>query len=67
MSLLMERIRLRDSSDNKIMPCALSYSSRCTYAPISCMDVTCMLMVGNGWPLLRQGAVLRADASIPLS
>jgi hypothetical protein len=41
MSLLIERIRLRDSSDSRIMPSVLSYSNRCTYAPISCIDVTC--------------------------
>lgn len=37
----MERIRLRDSSDSRIMPSMPLYSSRDTYAPISAMDLTC--------------------------
>lgn len=45
MSLVMDRIRRRESSDNKIMPSMLSYSSRRTYAPISAIDNTCK---GNG-------------------
>mmetsp|Transcript_19202 Transcript_19202/g.67780 ORF Transcript_19202/g.67780 Transcript_19202/m.67780 type:complete len:297 (-) Transcript_19202:145-1035(-) len=39
-SLLMERMRRRDSSDSMIMPSMLLYSSSVTYAPISAIDLT---------------------------
>ena len=41
MSLVMDLIRLRDSSESRIMPSIPLYSSRLTYAPISAMDLTC--------------------------
>ena len=39
-SLLMERMRRRDSSLSMIMPSMLLYSSKLTYAPISAMERT---------------------------
>lgn len=41
MSLVIERMRRRDSSDSRIMPSMPLYSSSDTYAPISAMDLTC--------------------------
>ena len=40
-SLVIDRIRLLESSDSKIMPSMLLYSRRWTYAPISAIDFTC--------------------------
>lgn len=40
-SFVIDRIRLRESSDSKIIPSMLLYSRRWTYAPISAIDFTC--------------------------
>jgi hypothetical protein len=48
MSFVMERIRLRDSSDSRIIPSMPLYSSSDTYAPISAIDLTCDSSKG-GW------------------
>jgi len=47
MSLLMERIRRRESSDSRIMPSMLLYSSRLTYAPMSAMLFTCTITASS--------------------
>lgn len=45
MSLVTERMRRLESSDSKIMPSMLLYSSSDTYAPISAMLLTCATRV----------------------
>ena len=42
MSLVMERMRRRESSLSRIMPSIPLYSSSATYAPISAIDLTCV-------------------------
>ena len=47
MSFVMERIRLLDNSDKRIMPSMPLYSSKLTYAPISAMDLTCTMTTSS--------------------
>lgn len=56
MSFVMERMRRRDSSESRIMPSILLYSSSETYAPISAIDLTCSRdsRLARGRPVMLQ-------------
>ena len=57
-SLFTERMRRRESSESRIMPSMLLYSSRHTYAPISAIERTCTITTssisGNWFAYIRQ-------------